>query len=170
MAIRNIMNPKFNYSFFCFFRNFIKNLRMAQQTAMKKKKSVEVIWRGYKDVVEPAEPLLSTPVLRGRLFHALESISKSKKQKKFVEKEQYVSVYFFKINYTYSIMYFNKQIFETLSRTYAANSCDTSGTSSTVEPPPIVIRKSRKDSSLTDIEVMFIFSYIYNILYISLFH
>lgn len=47
---------------------------MAQQTAFKKKKSVEVIWRRYTDVVEPTGPEFDTKQLRDRLISAMRNI------------------------------------------------------------------------------------------------
>lgn len=66
------------------------NLRVAQNRAHGKKKRVELIWRGYTDIVDPAEERFSTDILRGRLLLALRQIKKIKNLKKFSEKEEKV--------------------------------------------------------------------------------
>lgn len=71
-------------------RNFVKTMIIAQETATKKKKSVQIVWRGYKDVVLPSEPLFTDDVLRYRLILALRSILKSSKGESFDEKEEAV--------------------------------------------------------------------------------
>ena len=71
-------------------RNFVKNLRLAQSTAFKKKKKIEVLWRGYKDVVDPECPEFTMQVIRERLVHALRTILKTQKLKHFKGKEEEV--------------------------------------------------------------------------------
>lgn len=54
-------------------RLFVKNVRMAQEKANEKKKSVQVLWRGYTSIVDPG-PEISIDDLRGRLLFALRQI------------------------------------------------------------------------------------------------
>ena len=61
---------------------------MAQEAAFKKKKNIEVIWRGYKDIVEPNGPKFTTSDLRGRLLMALREILDMKNKKSFPTREQ----------------------------------------------------------------------------------
>ena len=75
---------------FFLFRTFITNLKLAQETAMKKGKSIEVIWRGYKDSVAPSDPKFTVAVLRSRLLLALRYILRKKNLTRFGDKEQNV--------------------------------------------------------------------------------
>lgn len=59
-------------------------------TAVAKRKKVEIVWRGFKDVVEPSEPEFTTSELRRRLVKALQEILKINKTKTFSEKEEKV--------------------------------------------------------------------------------
>lgn len=63
---------------------------MAQQTSFKKKKNVEVIWRGFTDIVEPSGPEFTTQQLRGRLLLALREILRIHKIRSFPKEEQKV--------------------------------------------------------------------------------
>lgn len=63
---------------------------MAQERAFKKKKNVEVIWRGYKDIVKPTGPLFTIDDLRGRLFLALRQILRNNGTDSYPEKEETV--------------------------------------------------------------------------------
>lgn len=67
-------------------------MRRAQQTAFKKKKKVEVIWRNYTDTVEPTGPEFSTADLRGRLLLALRQILQIYQLQSFEEPEQSVGL------------------------------------------------------------------------------
>lgn len=77
------------------YRTFVKNLRVAQEAAMKKKKNVDVNWRGYKDTVEPTEHRFTLSELRGRLIVALREILKINKISKFSAKEESVSFFLY---------------------------------------------------------------------------
>ena len=68
----------------------MKNLRMAQETAFKKKKNVQVIWRGYTEEVDHNGPAFTTADLRGRLVLALRHILKMHKMKHFRGDEEQV--------------------------------------------------------------------------------
>ena len=57
-------------------RAFIQNLKLAQRTAIKKKKKVEVLWRGYRSFVEPTDNEYTHKELRHRLVVALKEILK----------------------------------------------------------------------------------------------
>lgn len=59
-------------------RSFVKNLRIAQETAFKKKKPVEITWRGYKTIVEPTTAPFTRLNLRCHLLLALREIRKKK--------------------------------------------------------------------------------------------
>ena len=85
---------------FYFNRTFVKNLRIAQKTAFKKKKKVEVMWRGFTEVVQPSGPAFTTPDLRRRLLIALRQILEINKMKNFPEQEQIV------INKLYLLSYY----------------------------------------------------------------
>lgn len=65
---------------------------MAQQTAFKKKKNVEVVWRGYTSIVEHTGPEFSTEDVKERLLLALREILKLHKIRSFPEREEKVSV------------------------------------------------------------------------------
>ena len=73
-------------------RAFVKNLLMAQNTAVKKKKKVEVQWRGYSTFVEPTSTKFKTKDLRDQLLLALREISNLKK---LSPSEENVSNYIF---------------------------------------------------------------------------
>ena len=64
---------------------------MAQETALKKNKKVEVMWRGYKDSVEPSEPVFTALDLERRLITALNEILNIHDIVKFPKKEEKVS-------------------------------------------------------------------------------
>ena len=74
-------------------RSFVKNLRIAQETAFKKKKPVEITWRGYKTIVEPTTAPFTRLNLRCHLLLALREI---RKKKKLPAKEQMVNINFTK--------------------------------------------------------------------------
>lgn len=80
----------------------MKNLRKAQETAFEKKKNVEVVWRGHKDVVEHTGEIFTTKDLRGRLLLALRHILKIQKKKSFGKQEETVS-YFIYISLKFKI-------------------------------------------------------------------
>lgn len=54
-------------------------MRKAQSTAFEKKKKIEVIWRGHKEVVEPTGSKFTSSDLRDRLLLALKGIMKKQK-------------------------------------------------------------------------------------------
>lgn len=58
---------------------------------MKKKKNVEVLWRGYKDVVIPEDPKFTTEILTKRLVTALGKILTLNRMKSFKKSEEIVS-------------------------------------------------------------------------------
>ena len=74
------------------YRAFVKNLKLAQETAFKKKKKVEVIWRGFHDVVEPTGPEFTAQELRQRLYIALKEILKIHDLSSFPEGEEKVTI------------------------------------------------------------------------------
>ena len=82
-------------------RNFIKNLQMAQKTALKKKKKVEVVWRGYTDVIDPSESVFTTSDLRGRLLTALRNVLLIHKINKLPKSEEDVCFTFNTFFYLY---------------------------------------------------------------------
>lgn len=57
---------------------FVTNLRIAEKTANEKKRNVDLLWRGYKLVVEPGQERTLHDI-RGELLHALREIMKTKK-------------------------------------------------------------------------------------------
>ena len=71
-----------------FFRDYVTNLQRAQQTAVEKKKNVELIWRGMKETITPSEAQFTTSDIRTRLINNLQAILKKKKIKKFKEAEE----------------------------------------------------------------------------------
>lgn len=71
-------------------RSFVRNLRIAQDTAFVKKKRVEVVWREYKTSVEPTGPRFSKADIRRELLMALRGILRIQKKKKFSPEEEQV--------------------------------------------------------------------------------
>ena len=65
-------------------------MRLAQETAFKKKKKVEVVWRGYRKVIEPAGPVYNNSELRAYLVQALAQILKESNAERFAEEEEKV--------------------------------------------------------------------------------
>lgn len=72
---------------------FVKNLRIAEETANKKERPVEVLWREFKTVVEPSKERFSVDDLRGRLLQALKAILKIHGIKCFPPKEEKVCLH-----------------------------------------------------------------------------
>ena len=87
-----------------FFRKYVQNLRLAQQSAFKKKKKVEVVWRGYRDVVEPTGQEFKTSELRQRLLVALKEIMKIHNITSLPKGEEKVSFSYF-INYLFNFIF-----------------------------------------------------------------
>ena len=65
---------------------------MAQETAFKKKKKVEVVWRKYKTVVDPSGSKFTTSDLHDQLLTALKEILKIQNKKTFQKDEQEVHI------------------------------------------------------------------------------
>ena len=63
---------------------------MAQKTAFLKMKKVEVVWRGFSDIVEPNGLEFTTSQVRGRLVRALHEILKIHNISHFPANEQKV--------------------------------------------------------------------------------
>ena len=76
-----------------FKRLFVKNLRVARETASRKKRKVELVWRGYRDLVEPG-PEFNVVELRGRLVMALRAILRINKIESFTADEQKVIIFY----------------------------------------------------------------------------
>ena len=63
-------------------------MRLAQETAFKKKKDILVVWRNYKLTVQPAGPKFNTTELREHLLLALREILKIHNMKSFSPEEE----------------------------------------------------------------------------------
>ena len=68
----------------------MKNLRLAKETANKKKKRVEVEWRHHKAVIEPTGSQFTTKDLVQRLLEALKDILQIYQLQHFNPEEQKV--------------------------------------------------------------------------------
>lgn len=74
-------------------RSYITNLKLARKTAVKKNKSVEVLWRGYRCCVDPIDQDFSVKELRRRLIVALRKIRAFKALPKREEKVSSIILY-----------------------------------------------------------------------------
>ena len=77
-----------------FIRSFVKNLRLAQDTAIKKQKLVTVEWRHFKTVVDPSSPKFTIIDMKYRLIDALKDILQIHQLPRFPREEQEVFFFF----------------------------------------------------------------------------
>ena len=61
---------------------------LAQTTADSKKKKVEVVWRGHREIVQPGGVKFSIDHLRGRVIFALGEMVRTKHNFKLSKEEQ----------------------------------------------------------------------------------
>lgn len=107
-------------------------MRLAQQTAFKKKKKVSVVWRNYKTIVHPTGHEFTTTELRGYLLLALREILKIHDLENFPPNEE--------------------KVFQSLSQ-----KSQPSVSLRLASPPPIIItniKKKRNKANETDVEVI----------------
>lgn len=73
----------------------MKNVLAAQERALERKKKIEVVWRGFTEVVDPTAPEFNSTDLKHSLVRALKEIRKLHNLKSFNKKEEEVRNIFF---------------------------------------------------------------------------